>query len=333
MNIEYLTMGFPITRWWKFSIGLVPYSRIQYNYLDEIELGQPEQITATYNGSGGFNEFYFGSAWEPIKNLSIGVNAGYLFGKLKKERVVRLNNSNQNPTSINEDYTANDFYFKFGLQYHPYFTDKNDRRHRFIIGATYDSKKKVKVRINALSARYFIVTSNIYELIDTFDIIDSIGYLTLPQKIGVGLSYVFNDRLAISAEYSKQNFTQGLGINRYERLADYSSFRFGAEYIPVPLSDRQRAKYYERMHYRIGGHYTNTYLSFDGTQINDYGFSVGLGFPWRNSQKLYTHTSFNISYEYGIRGTTEHDLLQEKYHIITIGVTLHDFWFLKAKYD
>lgn len=333
INIEYLAMGFPITPWWKFSIGLVPYSRIQYNYLDEIELGQPEQLTVSYNGSGGFNEFYFGSAWEPIKNISVGINASYLFGKLKKESVHRINNSNSNPTAITEDYIANDFYFKFGLQYHPYFMDKNDRKHRFIVGVTYDSKAKVKVELNTLSARYFIVSSNVYELIDTFNVIDSIAYLTLPQKIGFGLSYVFNDRLAISAEFSKQNFTQGLGINRFNNLADYSSYRFGAEYIPVPISDRKRAKYFERMHYRVGGHFTNTYLSLDGKQITDYGVSVGLGFPWRNSQKLYTHTSFNLTYEYGVRGTTSNNLIKENYHIITIGITLHDFWFIKAKYD
>jgi hypothetical protein len=333
VNIEFLTMGFPITRWWKFSVGLVPYSRIQYNYLDQPDLGQPEDLSISYTGSGGFNEFYFGSAWEPIKDVSIGINAGYLFGKLRKERIFRLNNSGLNPTSITEDYTANDFYFKFGLQYHPNFTDKKDHKHQFIVGATYDSKANVKVRINAMSARYFIVTSNIYELVDTFDIVDSLGALTLPQKFGIGFSYVYDDRLAFTAEYSRQNFTQGIGINRYDRLADYSSYRFGLEYIPVPITDRQRAKYYERIHYRIGGHFTNTYLSFDGKQITDYGISAGLGFPWRNSQKLYTHTSFNLTYEYGIRGSTSNNLLKENYHIITIGITLHDFWFLKPKYD
>lgn len=333
INIEYLVMGFPITRWWKFSIGLVPFSRIQYNYYAEYELGQPENLSLTYNGSGGFNEFYFGSAWEPIKNVSFGVNAGYLFGKLKKERVFRLENSNLNPTSINEDYIANDFYFKFGLQYHPSFIDKNDRKHQFIFGTTYDSKANVKVTIDAISARYFIVESNLYELIDTFEIIDSVAYLTLPQKFGFGLSYVFNDRLAVTAEYSKQNFTKGIGINRFNQLADYSSIRFGLEFIPIPLSDRQRARYFERMHYRVGAYYTNTYLSLNGHQIKDYGLTIGLGFPWRNSQNLFTHTAFNISYRYGIRGTTKYDLLKENYHIITIGVTLHDFWFLKAKYD
>lgn len=333
INIEYLAMGFPITRWWKFSIGLVPFSRINYNYLDEPELGQPEDISITYKGTGGFNEFYFGSAWEPVKNISIGVNAGYLFGKLNKQRVFIVNNSDRIYTVLTEDYIANDFYFKFGAQYHPYFVDKNDRKHRIVVGAIYDSKANVKVKLNNLSARYFIVNSNIYELVDTFDIIDSTANLTLPQKFGFGLSYIFDDRLAVSFEYSKQNFTKGLGINRYNRTADYSSFRFGMEYIPIPISDRQRAKYYERIHYRLGGHFTNTYLAFDDNQIKDFGFSVGLGFPWRNSQKLYTHTSFNLTYEYGIRGTTANNLIKENYHIITIGVTLHDFWFLKAKYD
>jgi len=116
-------------------------------------------------------------------------------------------------------------------------------------------------------------------------------------------------------------------------LKDYTSYRFGIEYNPVPMTDRSRAKYYQRIRYRIGGYYTNTYLSFDGHQINDAGFSIGVGLPWRNTQKLYTNTAFNFTYEFGKRGTRDFGLIQEYYHRFTIGINLFDYWFMKPKYD
>jgi hypothetical protein len=42
---------------------------------------------------------------------------------------------------------------------------------------------------------------------------------------------------------------------------------------------------------------------------------------------------FNLSYEYGVRGTNDHGLIKENYHVISLAFTLHDYWFLQSKYD
>ena len=97
MNIEYLVMGFPISSWWKFSLGLVPYSRMQYFFKEPVNIG-PETATINYQGTGGFNEFYFGSAFKIGNNLSIGANAGYIFGSLNKQRNIDIT-SDSMPTA------------------------------------------------------------------------------------------------------------------------------------------------------------------------------------------------------------------------------------------
>jgi hypothetical protein len=136
-----------------------------------------------------------------------------------------------------------------------------------------------------------------------------------------------------------QNFSKGIGMGvDPKNLTDYSSLRFGVEYVPIPMSNRRRASYHERMHYRLGGHYTSSYIAIsndmvENHQILDYGISIGVGLPWKNPQKLYTYTSFNLNYEFGIRGTRDNGLIKESYHILTVGITLHDFWFMKPKYD
>jgi hypothetical protein len=82
------------------------------------------------------------------------------------------------------------------------------------------------------------------------------------------------------------------------------------------------------MAYRLGGHYHNSYLQLDGEQLKDYGISFGVGLPLRN-----TKSSFNLTLEAGRRGTLENNLIRENYLFLSFSVTLHDFWFMKRKFD
>jgi hypothetical protein len=322
-NMEHLALGFPITRWWKFSLGLVPYTRMQYYFQENVNIS-PERSQIDYQGNGGLNEFYFGSAFKIGKNISIGANAGYIFGSLNKERNINILYDTTAATYISESMIASDFYYKIGLQaYHTFNT-----KHHFILGITFDPKTKINLKKNSLATR------NFYGFVDTIDFVNNENTsLTLPSKLGLGLTYIYNDQLLVTGEYTMQDYSKGSNGSFDKYLAKYGSFRFGSEFIPSPISNRNRARYYERVHYRVGAHYTNSYLVLRNTQIPDYGLSVGLGFPLRNSKKLYTYTIFNITYEYGERGTLDNGLVKEKYHTITLDLSLHDFWFLKAKYD
>ena len=97
------------------------------------------------------------------------------------------------------------------------------------------------------------------------------------------------------------------------------------EYTPDPEALRG---YHKKMHYRLGGHYENSYLKLNGEQLKDYGISFGVGLPFRN-----TKSSFNLACELGRRGTMENNLIRENYAVLSFSVTLHDFWFYKQKYD
>jgi len=331
LNIDYIAIGFPITKWWKFSLGLAPYSRTQYFFRDYQELS--DEVAIEYKGRGGLNEFYFGTAFQPVKFISIGMNVNYLFGDLNRMRSIDIPDATVASTKITEDYVASDFYYRIGLQCYPWFTSNKGHTHQLILGAVYDFKTNIKINYKSITERNF-PSQAANPIVDTFNIIDdSTTHLKLPMKFGIGLTYNYDDRIMVTAEYSRQNFSGGIGLYQYIDLADYSSYRFGLEVIPSPMSDRTRAKYFERMHYRLGAHMTNSYLILADQQIRDFGMSIGVGLPWRNPQKLYTNTLFNLTYEFGKRGTTDYGLIQEFYHIFTVGIALYDFWFLKPKYD
>ena len=227
LNIEYLTIGFPIAKWWKFSIGLVPYSRINYLFREYPLAEEYNYISIDYQGDGGFNEFYFGTSYE-IKNfLSIGVNACYLFGSLNKERIIDNVDPNTvytNPdeivafTRIQEEYIASDFYFRFGLQAYKTYGEK----HTFIMGATFDGKTNIKIKENSITNRGFFKAGLIY--VDTFKIVnDSSGSFTMPMKYGLGFSYVYNNILFVTTEFTSQDFRNTTINKEHKNLSKYNS--------------------------------------------------------------------------------------------------------------
>ena len=81
------------------------------------------------------------------------------------------------------------------------------------------------------------------------------------------------------------------------------------------------------MSYRVGTHYSNTYMKSYGYQINEYAFSAGLGFPFKNN------TKFNVGYEWGSRGTTSNGLIKENFGILSLSLSFYDFWFIRRKYN
>lgn len=332
MNIDYITVGFPVTNWWNASIGAAPYSRIQYFFREEINesiLG--EGMTFDYSGFGGFNEFYIGNSFEISEVLSLGFNASYLFGSLDRKQISYLTEKSAISASVENttNYISSDFYFKGGIQFYPTIGEK----HQIILGATYDFRSNIDVKLKGKTLRFNTANTGGISTDSLNFSIDTLAPLVLPSKIAVGFSYIYDKKLLFTAEYIKQDWTGTNIANSNFKAGLYESYRFGAEFTPAPLSNRLREPYYKRINYRLGGNYTKTYLYTNERNISDYSVSAGLGFPLKNARKVFTGTSINVGYQYGSRGTTENGLIQDKYHNFTIGLTLHDFWFLKPKYD
>ena len=86
-SLGYLSFGFPITKWWKTALGLVPFSDVGYNVLSTEESPSAGTILTLYSGSGGINRFFWGNAFNITKDLSVGVNVSYLFGNATRESV------------------------------------------------------------------------------------------------------------------------------------------------------------------------------------------------------------------------------------------------------
>lgn len=151
------------------------------------------------------------------------------------------------------------------------------------------------------------------------------GTIKLPLAVGLGFAAKKGNQWLIGADFSLQNWNKYSAFGQSDSLSDSWRVGAGAQFAP---NDRALKSYFKIVQYRLGFHYSQTFLQLKQTRLNEAGVSAGLGFPIRRAG-----TTVQFSAEAGSRGTTENNLIREKYIRFTLGFSLNDRWFLKPKYD
>lgn len=322
-GMHHIAISFPVTKYWGASLGLVPYSQVGYQLkhyeTDPFILSSIGRIKYYHEGNGGINQLYFGNAFEPIKNLSLGFNLSYFFGSLNyvNKKVFPSNSTDFASSTETKSISIQDIALSIGAQYNLYLD--NEKKSFLTFGLTFDNENKIRAK------RIYYSRLEVGSSSDTITYKDSAyGHITFPRNLSVGVAYNIKNKLFASLEFSTQDWTNAEFLGSKQPLTDSKYYRFGLEYTPNRYDLKS---YLKRMSYRIGGHYANTYLKFDGHQINEYALSVGIGVPLRNN------TKFNIGYEWGSRGTTSYGLIKENYGILSLSLSFYDFWFMKRKYN
>lgn len=314
-NISHFVSSFPVAKWWGSSIGLLPYSNMAYSFNDVAATG--EQLF--FEGEGGLSRFYVGNGFKPHKNLSLGFNVNYLFGNLSTFRkAVFADESFFNARQTDEMLIA-DFSFDFGLILHTKLGSWNSA-----LGVTYNNGASVDAEYSVLRETYRL-NGSIEVVEDTlFNSVLAEEKIQLPTAMGVGFS-VSNEQWLIAADYNQQNWSEFLAFGETDDLANSNKISLGAEYTP----DRKAINKYAKMiRYRLGAYSANTYLNLRGQHLQEQVVSFGFGLPMKRSGAL-----LNLSAEFGQRGTTEEDLIQDNFARFKVGLVLSDIWFIKRKYD
>ncbi len=151
------------------------------------------------------------------------------------------------------------------------------------------------------------------------------GNVRLPLSAGLGFSLTKGNNWVLCGDYSFQQWSDFLFLNSTDSLVDSWKINAGVQFTP---NDRAIKSYWKTMQYRLGFHYEQTYLKLNEKNINDIGISAGFGLPVRKAG-----TILHFTFEAGKRGTTENNLILEKYLKFTFGFTINDRWFVKPKYD
>ena len=83
---------------------------------------------------------------------------------------------------------------------------------------------------------------------------------------------------------------------------------------------------FETSFFQAGFYYNKTYLIVNGTPINDIGGTIGMGVNSKRSP-----LSFIVILQYGIKGTTDNNLIRENYANLSFVFSFRDFWYTRGR--
>ncbi len=322
-SFGYILFGTPVTKWWRASFGLVPFSNVGYTVFEERDLDNIGLVRFIYEGSGGLTQFHLGNGFQITENLSIGVNSSYVWGVIDRRRRITFPDSLSMLSTRVDNYDhVSDFMFEFGAQY--FIPMKNDMELGF--GAVFQPNINLNTTRKYIALNYFSDNDNNVEYPrDTITLNDSQkGTLNFPLGAGAGISLKKANNFLFSMDFSWRNWEDYTSFGRSDSLQTSFSVNLGGEYIPKHNSI---TSYWHRVRYRLGFRYENTYLEINNTPVKEFGISFGLGFPFRRSKSM-----LNFAFEFGNKGTVKNSLVQENFFKFTFGLSIYEKWFVKQKY-
>ena len=325
-SFEYVVGSF---RAWKnvgVSFGLLPYSSVGYEYATSSRDQNLGQLTESFTGSGGLHEVFLGFGWRLMKPLSIGVNAGYLWGSI--DRSV-LPDADATANSLRKNYSTSVSNYK--LDVGAQWVQPIGRFDRLTLGAVvglgHNLKNDAEMTIVSTNQLSNSSDTTALKLTDAFE---------LPMSFGVGAAYQHAGKLTLAADFTLDKwgdvkFPTFTG-NEYNLqsglLKDRMKINVGLDWLPNP--SQMGGRFLEHVHYRLGAGYATPYYYINGKEgPKELSVSAGFGIPIVNMHN--NRSVLNISGQWVRSSAT--DFVTENYFRINIGVTFNERWFMKWKVD
>jgi long-subunit fatty acid transport protein len=339
--LSYVALNIPINRHFGLGMGLSPVSSEGYTINTSGKAvvtggSQPDStlISNEYSGAGGINKVFVGLAYAPIKNLSIGGNASYLFGNITNEENIFFAPNAQSLNSLKAENTSiHAFAADFGIMYT--VTLKKDSVHPeknwyLSLGATVAPSINVNAGYSLFAATEYISGTSNY-IIDTVKDSSSTGRIKLPLMYGVGITLKRGDKWTFSFDRTTQEWSQYRYFGQAENLTDSYQYGFGVLFIPNKDNPKN---YFQRLQYRFGLSYGQSNLDLENTPIINKYVSFGIGVPVGNIRRPFDHPAMvNLGLQVGMLGTTSNNLIQQNYVKLYASFTFDDHWFDKRKFQ
>jgi len=322
-SLGYLVFAFPIVSGkWTSSIGLMPYSHVQYNVLDRQPIiGSTESMAFLFRGSGGMNTIHWAHGINLYKGLSIGGKVNYHFGNMLDETLLQIIQETELVSfnsALYERTRFSDFSFDLGASYVQKIKDE-----MFLtLGVIYERGGGIRSFRHERLERRTLEDETVYQ--DTI-LHDAKGDVFIPAKMGVGISMANGIKWKIGADYTTQDWSLYEDFDgKPDNLTRSGRASLGMEIIPDYLSV---SSYFKRMIYRAGLYYEKTPYKVKDTQIEEFGINFGISLPVSRASLL------NLSLQYGQRGQTKNGLIRESYYKMTFGISFNDRWFIRRQID
>lgn len=334
--VDYVTAGFRAAPGLGMAIGLAPYSTIGYSTsLAGIPVpGNTSGVTQTeaYTGDGGLREVFYTVGWSPVKPLSAGLKAGYLWGEI--DHTARVSFSDNSISSNRQQYNTyiRTYKLDFGLQY----TQPVGKEDFLTLGLTYGLGHGINAPAHYYNQK---ILSSTLTAGDTLRAASAYG---LPHTFGAGLAWNHRNSLFVGADYTLQKWgavksptlvdADGHGTLAYRPVTggykDMHKVSLGVEYVP----NAEGVQWRKRVHYRAGFSYASPYIKVAGQDgPRSYTATLGAALPIMNMHN--NRSVLNISAQYERVQPKVSGMVSENYFRLSIGLTFNERWFMKWKVE
>jgi hypothetical protein len=339
LYFSHLGVGIPLKKNWGMSFGLRQLTRIDYKInkferlYDPIS-GEPIDSALTeFTGDGGSYAASLGTGFK-IKNLSIGFDLGYVFGKT--EFVTKRALINDTVSSEPGNFTTNTGFgglvLTGGIQYQINFDGNSSLR----LGSFGNLKHNLSANADRTRETFTRTAGGDVRVDSVFQVRDVKGEIVYPASYTVGFLFSKgidekkkNYRMwSFGVDYSTGQWDQYRFYGKQDSVTNSSLLSVGGEFRP----DLTKRGYFNQIAYRAGFNIGKDYIHV-GNDLPVFGLTFGLGLPLKNWSTFSRQFSIiNLAFEYTKRGNND-NLVKDNIFRISAGFSLSDVWFQKKKYE
>lgn len=326
MNFRHIILGFPIMKGWGVATGLVPFTNGYYTIVDRSVINEgstadDENLFEQHKGIGGYQKYFLGTAVSPVRYFSAGINMFIIFGEINRYNdFIFTTDNNYFNTRKMENHLLTGISFEASMQ----FMVPLKKNSSINLGLTYTPKFDVRTAYDDILIRYSNLQSSSLSY-DTLSYVRTDTVSIMPHSVRGGISFNKSEKLTLAADIVYTAWSGASLPGTAGTFADAISLHAGAEYIPDKYSNYG---FFNRIEYRVGCRYGESYPIYEGGQIKEYGITFGVGIPMRRSR---SRTSFFI--DLSTKGNVDDNYFRESRLAIGASLNLFDYWFIKAKYE
>lgn len=350
-----VALAFPILKKrWSAAIHLMPITNMGYSLRDSIETEEDGLISYNYNGNGGISAVGFTNSIQIYKDLAIGAEMRYIFGK--SNYITEVNFPDQQlqirATKTTATNQIKDFDAKFGLTYQIRFRSprRKSRENTVFEPSTSQKQKTNKDSLHlkfgftfkpslSLTGNYNFVAESFFGSSEFATIVDTVfereslgGQVIMPMQYGAGFSLSnSNKKWMFTADYRYTDWANFKLFENTDSVRSSYTASAGIQFIPQPT----KSSTFRSASYRLGGYYSDGMLRINGNNVPEYGLSFGVGLPFTipTYYRKPVTSMVNLAFTYGQRGNINPNLLAEQFFRVSLSFSLNDRWFVRTRFE
>lgn len=345
INIAYLAFSLPLAKTWATSIGITPFSVANYNlgYSTPVLNKPGVTVQNETSGKGGIYKLFWAHGFGITQNLSLGLEAAYLFGNINTESTTIISDFSTKSYGFQAQNRYSALSLKPGLNFRKeiiksyrdtVFTKDSSgldvakliRKTKssgyfYNVGLTYDYYSAFNLQRNL---NLFIIENNNQIFLDSP--LDTTSYKSkLPPSFRLGVSIDKPMKFSVAADVFYSDWSVYKSSFSTDTMASSYGFSIGSEFVPGQLKLKS-------VTYRLGFTYMKSPTVMNGKQLDDMSLSIGGTVPFgRRSHTSPVIPRVNVALVAGQRGDITNFGIKEQYLKVYLSLLINEKWFNKRK--